>query len=153
MDEIRVVRFSNTGFTPRVQTYHLQKLVWYHLSEKWNEDFEKLQKNICLNRAYRHEIDKIHKMRVKFYKEHYEDFTEGIWVFKYGNVDKASIEFLNGEDGKFVHKWQAFLPADTPVYDVEWTRLSTLRAETILPFGCYVPKRCLKYLDHIKRLY
>lgn len=150
---IKVVRFSNRGFKSQVQTYHMTNLVWYHLSDKWDEDFEKLKERVSLNRSYAHEINKIHQMRRKFYKEHYEDLCEGIWVFKYGNVDKGSIEFLNGEDGKFVQKWQAFLPADTPVYDVEWTRVSTLGAETILPFGCYVPKRCLIYLDHVKRLY
>ena len=150
---IKVVRFSNNGFKPQVQTHHLEKLVWYHLSDKWDKDFEKLTKRVNLNRAYIHEIKKIHAMRCKFYREHYNDLSEGIWVFKYGNVDKKEIEFLNGEDGKFVHKYVANLPADIIVYDSEWTRVSTLGAETILPFGCYIPKRMLMYLQNEKRLY
>lgn len=133
---MKVERYSLYGFKPQVQTYHLKQCVWFHLCE-----FENAMENYALTEF----LMKEHERLYNFYKENYQDFTEGVWIFKEGYKGNQALNHLKQK----VPKWIAELPDDIDVYDCNWSKKTRLDEYQPLSFGCYVPKRCLKDIKNI----
>lgn len=147
---LKVMRFSNTGFEPQIQRHHLETLVWFHMSDKYDKMIEKLKRRISVNRYQLNVLKYDHYKKLKFYKKHYPDLGVGIWVFKNNYMSKQSLNHI--EDIDKVQKWEGELPEDIDVYDSNWEKVMTLREGLQSPFGCYIPKRSLKHLRNVKRL-
>lgn len=135
---MKVERYSLYGFKPQVQTHHLKMNVWFHLCE-----FDAVMENYALNEFLIQEHERLYN----FYKENYQDFTEGVWVFKEGCKGNQALNHLK----RRVPKWTADLPDNIEVYDCNWTKKTTLSEYQPLSFGCYVPKRCLKDIKNIEK--
>lgn len=148
---LKVMRFSNTGFEPQIQRYHLEGIVWYHMGDGYDKSMKKLKSKISINKSELNRINYYHSKRVEFFRKHYADLGVGIWVFKDKYMHKQSLNHLN-EPIDSIQKWVGELPEDIEVYDVNWEQVMTLREALKSPFGCYVPKRSLKHLRNVKRL-
>ena len=135
---MKVIRYSVDGFKVQYQSNHMKSHVLYHL------------KHFDLNVFPEHlrwEIKKIHDRLYPFYKENFNDFRRGIWVFIDGYKDNQSLNHLK----KKVPCYEAELPDDIIVYDVNWTKQMKLSDPECKIFGCYVPERSLVNLKNVKR--
>jgi len=137
---IKVERYSISGFKTQKQIHHLQNFVYPHMYE-WKEFYKEYPV------LYRHLLLERHKKLLPFYKENFEDFTEGLWVFIAGHKNRQSLNHLKHK----VPCWTAELPDDTIVYDVNWEEQLSLSDPINECFGCYVPKRSLKQIQNIER--
>lgn len=137
---IKVIRYSKNGFKPQKQTNHMQD-VYYHLNGGFDKDFNDFPEHL------KYEIEKKHNQLVPFYKKHIENLQEGIWVFIDGYKNNQSLNHLK----ELVPCWEAGLPEETLVYDVNWEYTLKLKDEEVKLFGCYIPKKELKHLQNIKR--
>ena len=147
---LKVMRYSKDGFKPQVQSHHLQEYVWPEIKGEFNENPNKLKNGLVINEAYKSRIVNEHNRIKNFYQNHYNDLSVGIWVFKVNSMKMESIDHISRDD---MHKWIAELPEDIEVYDVNWSKVLTLREGLQDPYGCYVPRRCLKDLRNIKELF
>ena len=135
---MKVIRYSLNGFEPQNQTHHMNVYVLYHLNEF---DVNQFPKHL------QWEIDKIHKSRVALYEANYHDFERGIWVFIDGHKNNQSLNHLKRK----VPCFEADLPDDIEVYDVNWSKSMKLCDPECKIFGCYVPERSLAKIKNIKR--
>ena len=135
---MKVIRYSKSGFKPQKQTHHLNDYVYYHLYRFNISDFPEFMK---------YDLLKIHKERVKFYREHLLDLKEGIWIFIDGYKDNQSLNHLKEK----VPCWSADVMDDIDVYGVNWDKTMKLSDPEVKLFGCYVPKRELDKFTNIQR--
>lgn len=134
---MKVIRFSVYGFKPQCQKYHLHNIN-LSLSEYLPSGLNEYQKACILS---------VYKRKNPFYKEHYKDFKNGIWVFRDGYKDRQSLNHLK----KLVPCWEAELPDDTEVYDCNLERFIRLDNEITKFGGCYIPERELYKLNSINK--
>lgn len=134
---MKVIRYSKNGFKAQEQTYHMQE-VNYHLYDfNINEYTEHLRPH----------IQKKHNILVPFYLTNYNDFKRGIWVFIDGYKNNQSLNHLKEK----VPCFEAELPDDIMVYDVNWEKQMKLDDFECTLFGCYIPERSLVNIKNIKR--
>lgn len=135
---MKVIRYSVNGFRPQYQSNHLNTHVLYHLKRF---DLSVFPKHL------RWQIKQIHDNLYPFYKENFDDFRYGVWVFIDGYKDNQSLNHLKRK----VPCYEAELPDDIIVYDVNWSKQMKLSDPECKIFGCYVPKRSLKGIKNIRR--
>jgi len=134
---VKIIRFSTEGFKPQKQTHHLEHID-YHMNRFNINDFPEF---------LRYEIMKSHEKKLAFYKEHLEDFQEGVWFFLDGHKDNQSLNHLK----KLVPCWEAEIDEDVLVYDANWEKVVPLSDSIVEAFGCYCPKRYLNKIHNVKR--
>lgn len=142
---MKVYRYSDTGFEPQLQTHHYKTNIKPYLDdETWQELLD-----CCQGNEYQLSLLKKGRDILKpFYEEHLLDFKYGIWVFTTENFHKMSLNHLK----RRVAKWEAELPDNTLVYDVNWEKQTRLSDPINKPFGCYVPERSLEFLTNVRRV-
>ena len=140
---IKIERYSIDAFKPQKQTYHLQN-VYFHLDE--NQFIDSCDSIPDHLKSYI--VEKYIEL-AKFYKENYEDFLYGVWVFIAGHKNNQSLNHLKN----LVPCYTAYLPEDTEVYSVNWDRKLKLSDDECTYFGCYVPKRSLGHIIDIRKKY
>lgn len=133
----KIIRYSIYGFKPQIQTHHL-KDIDYHLYHFNINGFPT---------HLQYYIQKRHDKLLPFYKEHYNDFKEGIWFFLDGYKNNQSLNHLK----KKVPCWEAEIVDDVEVFDCNWEYITTLNDPIVEMFGCYLPKREMYKIDNIKR--
>ena len=122
----KIIRYSTYGFKPQIQSHHLQHID-YHLYHFNINDFpEHLQ----------YYIQKRHDELLPFYKEHYNDFKEGIWFFLDGHKSNQSLNHLK----RNITCLEAEIEDDVEVYDCNWEYVTTLDDPIVEFDGCYLPK-------------
>lgn len=136
---MKLIRYSLYGFKPKLQTYHLNGEIGYHLSDRFNID--------NFPEYIRESVMKTHNEKVKFYTEHLEDLKCGIWCFIDGYKSNLALNHLKRK----VPCWEAELPDNTECYDCNWERLTTISDSIILYGGCYIPQRELIKLRNIRK--
>jgi hypothetical protein len=113
MEYTTIRRFSDEGFAPKLQTYHLKdlkRLATGRALREWDRD----TKEHYLYRSGREEI-------VKRQKEINFDFAKGVWVFIGENCDLSLTSHLLNHlprgMKKYLKCWEAKIPYDAIVYD------------------------------------
>lgn len=134
---MKVIRYSKSGFEPQKQSHHMNHIL-YHINGFSIHDYP-----VFMQR----EIMESHNRLLEFYKEAYHDLEEGVWVFIDGHKNRQALNHLKEK----VPCWEAELPDDTPVYDVNWTKHLLLSDPECTCFGCYVPAGSLQHIKNIKR--
>ena len=135
----KIIRYSLYGFKPQYQSHHLEH-VNYDLYNFNIKDFpEHLQ----------YVIQKRHDKLLPFYKEHYEDFKEGIWFFLEGHKNNQSLNHLKRK----VPCWKAEIEDGAIVYDCNWENIVPLNNPIVEMFGCYLPKREMYKIHNIQKVY
>ena len=135
---MKIIRYSTTGFHPQEQSHHAEH-IRYHLSGEFKlEDYPEFM---------RREIKQIHEQKVKFYLEHLEDFTKGIWCFIDGYKSNQALNHLKRK----VPCWEAEIPDDTECYDCNWEKLITISDSIVLWGGCYIPEREMWKIRNVRR--
>ena len=138
---IKIERYSIDAFKPQKQTYHLQD-VCFHLDENQFID----SYNGIPDHLKPYIIEK-HIQLARFYKENYEDFLYGIWVFIAGYKNNQSLNHLK----RHVPCYTAYISEDTEVYDVNWEKKMKITDIECTYFGCYIPAKNLSTLVNIER--
>lgn len=135
---MKIIRFSVAAFEPQKQTHHAD-YIDYHLSDRFKiEDFpEFMRRDVSLD----------HECKVKFFKEHFDDLTCGIWCFIDGHKSNMSLNHLKRK----VPCWEAEVPDDIECYDCNWTKLTTISDPDLLWGGCYIPQREIHKIKNIRR--
>ncbi len=134
---IKVIRYSKQAFKPQIQSHHMEHI--HYLMNDFNiNDFPE---------HLRYVIQKNHDKQIPFFKENYDDFKEGVWMFVDGHKDNLSLNHLKER----VPCFEADVPEDLECYDCNWEFKTTISDERILYGGAYVPKRELYKLKNIKR--
>jgi hypothetical protein len=137
---MQIIRYSQNGFIPQFQKYHLQQID-YHLNGGFNlSDFPIHLQDIIL---------KQHNQHVLFYKENFEDFQYGVWVFIKGWVNEYSLNHI--PDKKYPVCWEAKINDNTTVYDINWEEKTTINNKYLIAHGCYIPEKSLSSLRNIKK--
>ena len=139
---IKVERFSDYGFHPQRQTFHMRDIFLELNQEEW----EKTMLRNAYDIAHYHDRVEKHNRLKDFYLENFKDFENGVWVFIDGYWNRQSINHLS----KRVKHWTAYLPADIDVYDVNWESKIKLSDDLSKCFGVYVPARCLDKIENIE---
>lgn len=134
---MKIIRYSVAAFEPQEQTHHA-KHIQYHLYEFDIEKFPEFA---------RWQIQEIHEKKVKFYKEHLEDFKCGIWCFVDGYKNNQSLNHLK----KKIPCWEAEVPDDLECYDCNWEKLITISDSDVLWGGCYIPERETWKIRNVRR--
>lgn len=140
---IKVIRYSINGFNPQKQTYHLEHDIYFHLYN-WDDfiNSEEMQ-------LYKHlipELESNHRKLYEFYKENFDDFKYGVWVFWDGCKNQLELNHLKRK----VPCWEAELPYDIEVYDCNLESKRIL-CDPFVSMGCYVPERSLKEIKNIRK--
>ena len=131
---MQVIRFSDEGFKPQYQSYHLESVKW----EQTEFDIEKFPEFL------RRDIQANHDSHITFYDKYYDDLTSGVWVFIKGNLCRQSLNHLK----EIPICWEATLPDDTFVIDVNWEKQIRLDDSLCRVFGCFVPESSLQYISN-----
>lgn len=139
---MKVERFSDFGFHPQRQTYHMKRI----LLELNQEEWEKIAFQTVLDAGHYYEKIERHERLKDFYLQNFRDFEIGVWVFIDGHWNRQSINHLD----KRVKHWTADLPDDIDVYDVNWEQKLKLSDSLAECFGVYVPARSLENISNIK---
>jgi hypothetical protein len=134
-----IIRYSIDGFKPQYQFYHLDG-VNYELNEFNIFDYPLHLRTIILEQ---------HKKRIMFYKEHYNDFKQGIWVFIEGYKDNQSLNHLKQR----VPCWKAYIDDNAICYDCNWGKQVTVSDSYIHFGGCYIPESQLSTLKVLGIVY
>jgi hypothetical protein len=123
---MKIVRYSNCGFTPQFQKHHLSGI-----------DYELNEFDIAIYPDHlKHHILLAHEKLLPFWKEHYQDFIYGIWVFIDGHECMQSLNHLS----IIPKRTLAEIDDSTIVYDVNWERQLKITDEICQYFGCYIPE-------------
>lgn len=133
----KIIRYSIHAFKPQYQSHHL-KDINYHLNDFNITEFPKHLQYVIQQR---------HDKFLPFYKEHYEDFKEGIWFFLDGYKNNQSLNHLKHK----VPCWEAEIEDDVIIYDCNWEEIITLDDDMAKYGGCYLPKREICKIHNIKR--
>ena len=142
---MKVIRYSFEGFKPQKQTHHMIQVNYEIFGFK---KYKKKWFNKSKNRIFKHIALERHAKLKPFYKENYEDFQEGIWVFIDGYKNNQSLNHLT----RLTPCFSAELPDNIEVYDVNWEKKLSLNDPIVKAFGCYIPTRCLKDIKNIRRV-
>lgn len=133
---VKVFRYSKTGFKPRYQDHHLKGVIF----DITNDDLHALDR--LRNKK---EVKQRYIKRQQFLNENFSDFRYGIWCFKDGSL--TGIELTHLRESR--PRWEAELPEDIEVYDVNFDRKYLLKD---YPYGpMYVPKRSLVNIQNVHR--
>jgi len=144
---IEIIRYSLTGFKPRKQIHHLKIEVYPYLyPEEFKKELESFKDNERMIRFLKEQYEILHP----FYKENFNDFTEGIWVFIKGHKNNMSLNHLR----KKVPCYQAEAPEDLECYFVNWSDAKKMKLDDPLAksFGVYIPKREIPKIVNIRKL-
>ena len=135
---ITVIRYSKTGFKPRYQDHHLHHVL-YELTEF---DVDEAKRS-----PHAKAVLEIHERRFKLFKENFDDFRYGVWCFKEGASIGPELNHLR----EARPRWEAELPEDIEVYDVNLDAKYLLKD---FPYGAmYVPRRSLKQIANVHRVH
>jgi hypothetical protein len=105
MDYVEIVRFSNTGFVPQLQTFYLKHLK--HLATgKWKHDKELFKRFPFMFRELAEQQKDINY-----------NFAKGVWVFKKGQENWQQLNHLPKWLRRSIKCWEAKIPKDTIVFD------------------------------------
>lgn len=144
---IFIERYSNTGFEPQYQSYHLKSDEYYFMSDEEYvnslENLNEYQKHFCLLEKKRHE---------DFYKENYNDFKFGIWCFIKGYANNFELNHLSGNAMKYLKHNIGYInnPDDFIVYDCNLQEKFMLSNYIYKESGFYVPERMIEKIKIIK---
>ena len=133
----RIIRYSTQGFKPQYQSHHLKNIDYDLHSFDIN--------NFSDNLSYF--IQQNHENRIKFYKEHYQDFQYGIWFFIDGHKNNQALNHLKHK----VPCWEAEIENDVLVYDVNWEYQTTLSDSFGINSGFYLPVSQIHKIHNIKK--
>lgn len=133
----KIIRFSPYAFNPQIQTHHME-YIDYCINDFNINDFPSQQRYI---------LQKTFEKRISFYKEHYNDFKEGIWFFLDGHKNNQSLNHLKHK----VPCYEAEIENDVEIYDCNLEYLTTLDDSFVKFAGCYLPKREIHKIHNIKR--
>jgi len=141
---MKIIRFSDSGFSPQYQDYHLRSLIWPLLNYFYNRDFPLYSKA----RAIFSSNHQYFKRLAQFIYENEEDFEYGIWAFIDGHVNNASLNHLN----KRVSVWKAEIPDHIYVYDVNLNEKYLITDKRAQFFGFFIPSKELKFVSDVKKI-
>lgn len=140
---MNVYRFSDTAFEPQQQTYHFENHIEYILDDdKFAEVY-----NIAADKIGHFLLERRQRL-IPLYTNNIEDFRKGIWCFTSKDFARMSLNHLK----KKVKVFEAELPDDAIVYDVNWEYQTTLSDPRNESFGCYVPARSLAHISNIREI-
>lgn len=133
----KIIRYSIHGFKAQYQSYHL-KYINYHLND-FNTN--------SLPNHLKYVVEQRHNKLLPFFKEHYEDFKEGIWIFIDGYKNNQLLNHLKYK----VPCWEAEIEDNVIVYDTNWEEIISLNNPIVKIGGCYLPKREINKIYNIKK--
>ena len=132
---MKIIRYSQTAFTPQKQTHHIKLFEsWINLNPK---DYG----------AYQYTLSRLKEQKVKFYNQHKEDLQEGLWFFIDGYKNNQSLNHLKHK----VPCYEAEIPDDTMVYDCNLEKIIPLTDPLVYWAGCYIPTRLCSQITNVKR--
>jgi hypothetical protein len=134
---MRIIRYSKNGFVPQHQTHHLRD-VFYHLNEFDINEFPE---------HLRYHIQERHNKLVPFYHENYVYLQYGVWAFIDGYKNNESLNHLR----ELVPCWEAEIPDDTVVFDVNWERTIPITDGLCRSFGFFIPEQQMHSISGIQR--
>ena len=138
---IYIERYSNDSFKSQKQIHHLKEI---DLILDGNE-YEKYLLSLNLNNYQINLILSKIKEKRNFFRLHYDDLKDGIWVFIKGYKNNQSLNHLH----KKVPKYYGELPNNVLVYDVNFTKTMNISNDECKLFECYIPKKELSKLRSI----
>lgn len=136
---MKIIRYSVDGFKPQFQVHHIHMYVNYHLFKFNLEAYPEDLKRFC---------KESHDVRYKLYRDNFDDFQRGIWVFIDGYKDRQSLNHLN----KLVPCWSAEISDDTIGYDCNWEKKIKITDNTCKFGGIYIPENQLYTISNIQRV-
>lgn len=132
---MKIVRYSNSGFKPQLQTVHFHRFI-VRMDDNMNRYPEHLQG----------EIKKIIERDKLFFKRYKHELRYGVWAFIDGFEDMQSLNHLS----KIPKKYLAEISDDTLVFDVNLTKQIKITDTLCRVFGFYIPESQLSTLQKIK---
>jgi len=139
MNAMEITRFSNHGFEPQYQSFHLENTI---------KPMLKLYKTGKYESMSQAGIEYFKKF-AKFIYENQDDFKYGIWVFVNDCIEYHSLSHLKRK----VSMWKADICDFVYVYDVNLDEKYKITDKRARFFGCYIPQKELKYITNIRKIY
>lgn len=128
-----IIRYSLNKFETQYQSHHL-KDVEMHLN---NFDIN------IFPECHREAMIQLHKEKVKFYKDNYDDLQYGVWAFIDGHKCNQALNHLT----KKVPHWKAEISDETIVIDNNWSKKLKITDYECKYFGFFIPKSQLCTLN------
>ena len=143
MGDIFLERYSDTGFTPRYQSYHLHSDEPILMSD---EDYFKWLKESGMNEYQQRMLLGVKRSREDFYREHYEDFINGIWCFIRGHRDDFELNHLNKIPRVNYGVVRSNDVKNVYAYDGNLEKIYPLNDPMLKNIGFYIPEKFVKYI-------
>lgn len=151
MTTIQIERYSNSGFKPLKQKYHLKKIhslvIPFEYTEKSLYKYYKqgkLNKNLyqMLLKSKQEE----HLNYSSYFCQNFQDFVEGIWVFPIGKKEAFLLNHLKTE----VKKNIGTIDNKAEAYSFDFKEKGTV-VEILNKYGeAYLPKRSCEKIKPLK---
>lgn len=144
---IQIERYSNTGFKPCYQRYHLNKIMDYVMP--YNPNKFKSKKYSMLNKNQKEFMQNFYKEEHEkysaYYLKHFEDFKYGIWVFKRGEKSRLLLNHLNNP----VKRSYGEVSGDIIAYSPDMKERGSLEYILDKYMEAYIPKRYCSKIEII----
>jgi len=135
---MEITRFSEHGFEPQYQSFHLKHIIEPMLKLYRTRNYEDIPQ---VGIEY-------FKKFAKFVYENLDDFKYGIWVFVNNHIEYSSLSHLKSK----ISVWKADICDFIYVYDVNLDEKYKITDKRARFFGCYIPQKELKYITNIHKV-
>lgn len=138
-NDMKIIRYSLSGFKPQYQSYHLEHSVKPHLE---------LNFDISIYPEYlKAFIQENHEKLFNFYSANYHLLKSGIWAFIDGEKRNQSLNHLSRK----VPCWEAEIDDDVLVVGCNWDRIYPITASEAKLWGFFIPEPNMKSIRNIQR--
>lgn len=136
---MKIVRYSNSGFEPQYQSYHIKNHIEYHLN-----NFPSL---FVFPEHLRGTILQQHNRCMEFYKSNRQRLERGVWAFVDGYKNNQSLNHLKNRVACF----EADVPDDMIVFGANLDRMFPITDSESLAFGFFIPESELSKIKNIRK--
>lgn len=153
MDYVTIHRFSNEGFEPKLQSFHLKKLKSLAIGKNLRE----WDKNMKDHYSY----ETVRKDILKRQKEINYDFAKGVWVFIIDSCDlslmKHQLNHLPKGMKNYLKCWEAKIPKNAIAYDTNDLTGGVFSKNNIKPVSeiynsAFIPESSIHLIFDIKEI-